>query len=172
MTSSVRISSSTNSSMWPPKVPGNDVFSSNSCSVPKLATLPEGAPRSRHSSCSARLRPSPVRGGSAHFRACPAARRSLVHRRSPGETWPHSNCPDADLGQGCNRCLDVPGYRNRRLYFSTRKQGRPSGGRTLGREGCLADAPAVRDGSWCARHRTSRFAPYVRQIVPRGWGRA
>src|ERR1700682_1243999 len=40
MTSSVRIGSSTNSSTWPPKVPGNDVFSSNSCSVPKLATLP------------------------------------------------------------------------------------------------------------------------------------
>src|SRR5437764_32079 len=40
MTSSVRIGSSTNSSMWPPKAAGNDVFSSNSCSVPKLATLP------------------------------------------------------------------------------------------------------------------------------------
>jgi hypothetical protein len=41
MTSSVRIGSSTNSSMWQSKAPGNDVFSSNSCSVPKLATLPE-----------------------------------------------------------------------------------------------------------------------------------
>ena len=40
MTSSARIGSSTNSSKWPPKVPGNDVFSSNSCSFPKLATLP------------------------------------------------------------------------------------------------------------------------------------
>ena len=40
MASGVRISSSTNSSKWPPKVPGNDVFSANSCSVPKLATLP------------------------------------------------------------------------------------------------------------------------------------
>ena len=38
--SSVRIASSTNSSMWQPKVPGNDAFSSNSCSIAKLATLP------------------------------------------------------------------------------------------------------------------------------------
>jgi hypothetical protein len=37
----VRISSSTNSSKWPPKIPRNDVFSANSCSVPKLATLPQ-----------------------------------------------------------------------------------------------------------------------------------
>jgi uncharacterized protein (TIGR03437 family) len=40
MTFGVRISSSTNSSKWPPKIPRNDVFSVNSCSVPKLATLP------------------------------------------------------------------------------------------------------------------------------------
>src|SRR5580704_2137666 len=39
MTFSVRIGSSTNSSKWQPNVPGNDVFPSNSCSVPKLATL-------------------------------------------------------------------------------------------------------------------------------------
>jgi hypothetical protein len=35
--SGVRISSSTNSSKWPPKVPRNDVFSTNSCSVPNTA---------------------------------------------------------------------------------------------------------------------------------------
>jgi hypothetical protein len=38
--SGVRIGSSTNSSKWPREVPRNDVFPANSCSVPKLATLP------------------------------------------------------------------------------------------------------------------------------------
>jgi hypothetical protein len=42
MTSTVRIASSMNSSMWHPKAPGNDAFYSNSCSVAKLATLPLG----------------------------------------------------------------------------------------------------------------------------------
>jgi transposase-like protein len=40
LASSVRIGSSTNSSKWPPDLPGNDAFSANSCSAPKLATLP------------------------------------------------------------------------------------------------------------------------------------
>jgi hypothetical protein len=36
----VRIGSSTNSSKWPPEFPRKDAFPANSCSVPKLATLP------------------------------------------------------------------------------------------------------------------------------------
>ena len=43
MASGVRIGSSTNSSKWLPKVPGNDALSLNPCSNPKLATLPRRA---------------------------------------------------------------------------------------------------------------------------------
>ena len=89
---------------------------------------------------SSRLRTAAIGSGGAHVRACPAARRTLVHRRSRREARTRPDGADADVGEGGDRRMDVAGRRCRRPRIPPGESRGRRHRRTPGREGRLADA--------------------------------
>jgi hypothetical protein len=74
------------------------------------------------------------------------------------------------------RWLWIPGpprgRRRRWKCFPACEPGGPSRRGALGREGCIADAPAVCGGSWCSQYCASRPPAHLREVVPSGGRRA
>ena len=118
----------------------------------------EGTARPRDARRAAGLRAAPVRSGRAHDEAHPAAGQPLVHRGSCRQARARAHDPDADLGEGGDRCLDGcrrhgEGHVLRPVNRGDRTQWRPAV-----REGRLAASPAVRSSRGSARNRTARLA--------------
>jgi len=88
----------------------------------------QGPSGSRNPGRALGLRTAAVRGGGADDGAHTAAGWPLVHRGSPREARPRPHDPDADLGEGGDRCLDDSRQRIRRLGVPLNEPRRPSPG--------------------------------------------
>ena len=105
----------------------------------------------------ARLRAAPVRSGRAHAEAHPAARQPVVHRGSCRQARARAHDPDADLGEGRNRCMDGGGRIDRRPRLPTGEPRGRDSRRADDGEGRLAAAPG--------RTRWPRACPESRLMI-------